>query len=85
MIGGPRSASRWGLLLRIEEDSDAGGVAVVDVLDGVADVIVWGKAGISWVGGGAPEYGGASKSPPNSMSWSLMSCSMSEGAKKTEM
>lgn len=74
-MGGPRSASRWGLLLRIEEEGvDGGGVGVVG---GAAVVMVWVKTGSSWMGGGT-EYGGLSNSPPNSMSWLPISCNMSE-------
>lgn len=75
VMGGPRSASRWGLLLRMEEEDEGEGVVVV--AGGAAEVIDWVKPGSSWVGGG-PVYGGLSKSPPNSMSWLLMSCNISE-------
>lgn len=78
VMGGPRSASRWGLLLRIEEE---GGGTVV-AAGGAVGVMDWVKPGSSWVGGG-PVYG-LSKSPPNSMSWLLMSCSMSENGEKSE-
>lgn len=44
-MGGPRSASRWGLLLRMEED-DADGGAVV-VMAGGAGVMAWVKTGNS--------------------------------------
>lgn len=75
-MGGPRSASRWGLLLRMEEED--GGEVVVDggteEMDGV-------RPGSSWVGGG-PVNVGESNSPPNSISWLLlMSCSMSDEKK----
>lgn len=80
-MGGPRRASRWGLLLRMEEEDEDGGVVVV--VGGAAEVMVWVRPGSSWVGGG-PVYGGLSKSPPNSMSWLLMSCSISDGEEKTE-
>lgn len=75
VMGGPRSASRWGLLLRIDEDDVDGGVGVV--AGGAAEVMDWVREGSSWVGAG-PVYGGLSNSPPNSMSWLLMSWSMSE-------
>lgn len=79
-MGGPRSASRWGLLLRMEDDVD-GGVAVV--VAGAAEVLDWVKPGSSWVGGGAV-YGGLSNNPPNSISWLLMSCSMSTVGEKPQ-
>lgn len=75
VMGGPRSASRWGLLLSMDEEDEDGGVVVV-VGGGAAEVSVWVKPGISCVGG-ADVYAGVSKSPPNSISWLLMSCSMS--------
>lgn len=81
-MGGPRRASRWGLLLRMEEDDEDGGVVVV--VGGAAEVMAWVKPGSSWVGGG-PAYGGLSKSPPNSMSWLLMSCNISEEEEKSEL
>lgn len=80
MIGGPRSASRWGLLLTMEEDEEDGDAIVVMV--GGAGVEAWVKPGFSWGGGGSPVYGGLSNSPPNSISWLLMSCSMSKGWKQ---
>lgn len=52
VMGGPKSASRWGLLLRIEEgeeEEDDNG-AVVIVAEGVAEVMDWVKLGSSWVG-----------------------------------
>lgn len=81
VMGGPRSASRWGLLLRMEEEEEDGGVVVV--VGGAGEVMGWVKPGSSWLGGG-PVYGGLSNSPPNSMSWLLMSCSMSEEGEKSE-
>lgn len=77
VMGGPRSASRWGLLLRMEEEGGGGGTEVVVVVGGEGKMIDWVNPGSSWVGGGIV-YGGLSNSPPNSMSWLLMSCSMSE-------
>lgn len=71
-MGGPRSASRWGLLLRMEEED--GGVAVA--VGGAAGVMDWVKPGSSCMAGGAV-YGGLSKSPTNSISWLLMNCSIS--------
>lgn len=81
VMGGPRSASRWGLLLRMEEEDVDGGVVVV--VGGAAEVMDWVKPGSSWVGGG-PVYGGLSNSPPNSISWLLMSCSMSKAGEKPQ-
>lgn len=78
-MGGPRRASRWGLLLRMEEEDVAGGTVVVGG-GGADEVMDWVRLGSSWVGMGA-EYGGLSNSPPNSMSWLLMSWSMSVGEK----
>lgn len=75
MIGGPSSASRWGLLLRIEEDEEDGGVVVL--VGGATEEMELVKPGSSWVEGGAV-YRELSKRPPNSMSWLLMSCSISE-------
>ncbi len=81
MMGGPRSASRWGLLLRMEEEDFDGGVVVVG--GGAAEVMGWVSPGSSCAGGG-PVYGGLSNSPPNSMSWLLISCNMSEEGIKTQ-
>lgn len=81
VMGGPKSASRWGLLLRMDEEDVDGGVVVV--VGGAAGVTDWVKQGSSWVGGG-PVYGGLSNSPPNSISWLVMSCSMSAAGGKTE-
>lgn len=81
VMGGPRSASRWGLLLRMEEEDEDGGVVVV--VGGAVEAMDWVKPGSSWVGGG-PAYGGLSKSPVNSMSWLLMSCSISKEEEKSE-
>lgn len=80
MMGGPRSASRWGLLLRMEDDDVLGGVVVIV---GGAEVLDWVKPVSSWVGGG-PVYGGLSKSPPNSISWLEMSWSMSKEGEKPQ-
>lgn len=60
----------------MEEADEDGGVVVV--VGGAGGAMDWVKPGSSWVGGW-PVYGGLSNSPPNSMSWLLMSCSMSEG------
>lgn len=65
LIGGPNRASKWGLLLKMEEVVVDEGVGVV--AGGEAEVMVWDKAFISWVEG-LPEKGVGSKSPPNSMS-----------------
>lgn len=78
VMGGPRSASRWGLLLRMEEED--GGVVVA--AGGAAGVMGWVKPVISWVGG-FPVYEVASNRPPNSISWLLMSCSMSSMSLKS--
>lgn len=78
VMGGPRRASKCGLLLRMEDED--GGVVVV--VGGGGMVMDWIKPGSSWVGGG-PVYGGLSNSPPNSMSWLLMSWSMSDGGEKS--
>ena len=43
MMGGPRSASRWGLLLRMEEED--GGVVVL--VGGAAGVMGWVRPGSS--------------------------------------
>lgn len=73
VMGGPRRASRWGLLLRMEEVDEAG---VVVVAGGAVEVMVWDKPETSWLGV-PPGKGWVSKSPPNSISWLLISCSMS--------
>lgn len=87
MMGGPRSASRCGLLLRMEEDDEGGGVVVMAGAgaegEGGGVVMDWVKQGSSWVGGD-PVYRALSNSPPNSMSWWLMSCSMSEEGEKSK-
>lgn len=75
VIGGPRSASRCGLLLNMEEDDEDGCAAVVG--GGAAEVMEGVRHGSCWLGAG-PAYGGLSNSPTNSMSWLLMSCNMSE-------
>lgn len=74
VMGGPRSASRCGLLLWMEEEEEDGGVVVVR--GGAAEGMDGVRHGSSWLGAG-PVYGGLSNSPTNSMSWLLMSCSMS--------
>lgn len=69
VMGGPRSASRWGLLLRMEEeeqDVDGGAVVMGRV---VGDVTAWGRQGSSILVVGPPGYGGLSKRPPSSPSW----------------
>lgn len=81
LIGGPNRASKWGLLLKMEEVVVDEGVGVV--AGGEAEVMVWDKAFISWVEG-LPEKGVGSKSPPNSMSWLLMSWSMSVEVQKNQ-
>lgn len=65
----------------MEEEEVTGGV--VGVVEGAAGAIDWVKPGSSWVDGG-PVYREFSKSPPNSMSWLLMSCSMSEQREKSQ-
>lgn len=77
VIGGPRRASRWGVLLTMEEVD--GGVALG--FGGAAGAMGWAKLVSSWEGV-SPEYGGLSNSPPNSISGLVMSCSMSEAEEK---
>ncbi len=71
-MGGPSRASRWGLLLRMEEV-----LVGVEETGGVEEGLEWGRTERSCMGAAGAGNGAGSNSPPNSMSWLLMSWSIS--------